>query len=73
LLPKVFPNSEITNKFPNVRTKSIALIKTVMIPFTVAKILKLLSFYNITMDASHHSAEKISPWKVFYFIYFLWY
>jgi hypothetical protein len=25
------------------------------------------------MDASHHSAEKISPWKVFYFIYFLWY
>lgn len=68
-LPKVLPDSKITNKFLSAKTKLTSIIKHIIVPLTITEIIKDLNtspFLWQTTGASDHNVEKMFSYAIFF-------
>ena len=71
---KLFPDSNITKKFTCARTKTEAIVNSVLAPYSVQSALETLEknaieFCSVATDGSNHNACKLFPVVVLFFDY----
>ena len=70
LLRKIFPDSKIASKLSAGRTKTIAIVKSVLAPHsleTLTSSLTDIAFVGVSTDSSNHGSIKMFPILVHYF------
>jgi oligoribonuclease (3'-5' exoribonuclease) len=72
LLREIFNDSEVAKRISSARTKTQAIVNSVLAPLAVQEVIKSLQdipFCGVSTDASNHGAVKIFPMLIQYFNY----
>lgn len=70
LIKVLYPDSVIASKFSSARTKTTALIKTIIAPHSLQNVNNIIeknNFYGFATDAGNHKSTKIFPFGIRYF------